>query len=163
MNIFALSRKIKKCAEYHMDKHVVKMILEYIQLLCSAHIILDKTVSIKDYPLYKLTHKNHPCAIWVRESSSNYIWLYKLMTHLCDEYTFRYGKIHESCKKYRLLLHKLPKNIPRSPMTPFALAMPDEYKVADPIQSYRNYYIGSKQHIAKWTKRDVPYWYNLHI
>ena len=37
MNIFILDEDIDKCAEYHVDKHVVKMILESAQLLCTAH------------------------------------------------------------------------------------------------------------------------------
>ena len=31
-----------------------------------------------------------------RESVANYVWLYNLFEKLCDEYTFRYGKIHST-------------------------------------------------------------------
>jgi hypothetical protein len=41
-----------------------------------------------------------------------------------------------------------------------AKAMPEEYKVDDVIQSYRNYYIGAKKGFAFWKGREVPYWYN---
>ena len=37
MNIFFLHFDPKTCAQMHVDKHVVKMILESVQLLCSAH------------------------------------------------------------------------------------------------------------------------------
>lgn len=33
MNIFYLDKDIQKCVEYHCDKHVVKLIIEELQLL----------------------------------------------------------------------------------------------------------------------------------
>lgn len=36
MNLFYLDKNLDKCAEYHVDKHVNKMILEAAQLLCTA-------------------------------------------------------------------------------------------------------------------------------
>ena len=41
MNIFYLDKDTKTCAEMHVDKHVVKMIVEYAQLLSTAHRMLD--------------------------------------------------------------------------------------------------------------------------
>ena len=41
MNIFFLSFDPEECAEFHCDKHVLKMILEYAQLLSTAHRVLD--------------------------------------------------------------------------------------------------------------------------
>jgi hypothetical protein len=158
MNIFVLSKSLKRCARYHADKHLVKMILESAQLLCSAHIVLDNVIMINDVKLYRLTHKNHPCAIWTRASSSNYEWLYKLFCELCKEYTFRYGKIHLTETKLKCALSFVPINAPNGPVTDFALAMPDSCKTADPIESYRNYYKSHKSHLFKWTKRDVPKW-----
>lgn len=159
MNIFYLSNDPRKCAEYHVDKHVVKMILEYAQLLSTTHRILDTNLeSSMDDNLYKATHRNHPSAIWVRQSASNYRWLYTLWLELLDEYTFRYGKQHASG---RLIDHlaNLPKNI--STMAQFTEptpAMPDQYKVAgDSAQSYHNYYNGDKRRMFAWKNRDVPY------
>ena len=37
MNIFHLDKNPIKCAEYHCDKHVVKMILETSQMLSTAY------------------------------------------------------------------------------------------------------------------------------
>ena len=79
MNIFYLSEDPNQAAKYMYNKHVVKMILESAQLLCTAHIISDGESA--DVP-YKATHKNHPSAIWARESVSNYIWLYDHMIAL---------------------------------------------------------------------------------
>jgi len=159
MNIFVLSKNTKKCAMYHADKHVIKMILESALLLCSAHIILDNVIVIEDTELYKLTHKNHPCAIWTRTSSSNYEWLYDLFYELCEEYTHRYGKIHLCEKKLKEVLAFIPKNIPKGPITDFALAMPVECKLDDPVESYRNYYQTNKRHLCKWSKRPIPEWF----
>ena len=69
MNIFVLDLDPRKCAEYHNNRHVVKMVLETSQLLCGVH-----WVGGSEAP-YKLSHRNHPCAIWSRECIENYIWL----------------------------------------------------------------------------------------
>ena len=100
MNIFILDYDVKKCAQYHVDKHVVKMILETSQILCGVHhmSLLEPyrlPTSTLDIP-YKLSHKNHPCSIWSRESLTNYLYLCELGLELCVEYTYRYGKRHKS-------------------------------------------------------------------
>lgn len=159
MNIFILSLVTKLCAKYHCDKHVIKMLLETTQLLCSAHIVLDDINDIDGCRLYKLTHKNHPCAIWTRESSENYAWLYNLFCDLCKEYTYRYNKIHLCEKKLKMVLNFFPDNIKVGTMTPFKLAMPDEYKKDDPVESYREYYIKSKKNICKWKYTETPEWF----
>lgn len=132
------------------------MILETSQLLSSAHHVLLET-DVEG--LYKLTHKNHPCAVWVRESSTNYKWTLELLKSLHEEYTYRYGKKHKSSRLLPLLT-TLPKSIRTFPMTAIALAMPDEFKVSCPVASYRNYYRFGKQHLHKWKDREVPWWIN---
>lgn len=157
MNIFYLDENFKKAAEYHNDKHVVKMILETAQLLCTAHHILDPNKPHTN--LYRLTHKNHPCAIWVRNGINNYRWLYNLFCSLCDEYTFRYGKVHMTDKKLRKILKKAPANIPNVAFTEPLQAMPEEVKSSCSVTAYRNYYNKHKKHLATWTKRQVPEWF----
>lgn len=159
MNIFYLSHDPTDCARQHVDKHVVKMILETAQLLSNAHHMLDGDQVIK--PIYKLTHKNHPSAIWVRSSKSHYKWLWSLLKSLCKEYTFRYEKIHKVEREGLLyILEQPPNNIPNlewlSDPTP---AMPDEYKTDTVIQSYRNYYMGAKKSFASWKNRSQPSWF----
>ena len=177
MNIFYLDRDVSKCAEYHNDKHVVKMIIEYAQLLSTAHRVidgeqyLDKTAngrSIKRWRmedntletvLYKATHINHPSAVWVRQSNNNYNWLMCLFQSLLLEYTHRYGKFHAT-ERLVYFLRKPPQNIPVGYLTQPTPAMPDEYKVpGDSLQSYRNYYVGAKKTMAKWKNRDIPSWW----
>lgn len=177
MNVFALHEDPRTAAVYHCDKHAIKMPLEGFQMLSTAHRVLDGTVwydigkngrRIKRWALdgvvgeilYLASHVNHPCNIWVRESSANYEWLYELTIALCEEYQKRYGKEHLSYIKLNELVKHLPKNIARGPMTPFALAMPDEYKCQDHVESYRAFYIAEKSTIATWDKgTPAPYWF----
>ena len=157
MNIFFLDFDVKKCAEYHCDKHVVKMILETAQLLCSAHHVTGGTAQ------YKLSHKNHPCAIWVRSSLSNYLYLCELGLALGEEYTYRYGKKHKSVEVIEWCLVNRP-NIHDVDFTTPPLAMGDEYKIGnDVIESYRNYYKGAKSGIVSWKNREVPKWYKKEL
>lgn len=165
MNIFYLSNDQRLCAQYHVDKHCVKMILEYAQLLSTAHRVLDEQLDPEiASKIYKLTHKNHPSAIWVRQCASNYRWLYELWLELLDEYTYRYGKQHASGRLIGYLA-QLPKNISTLELfTEPTPAMPDDVKIpGDSIASYRNYYKIKKRHIASWkgkiNGRDVPEWY----
>lgn len=156
MNIFVLDRDVRKCAQYHNDKHVVKMILESAQLLCGVHHMVEENT---DEVPYRLSHKNHPCSIWARENVSNYLWLCELGLELCKEYTHRYEKRHKSQDVIEWCLINLP-NIPEEDFTEPPKAMPEEYKVDDVVQSYRNYYLGDKKYFSKWKKREVPYWFS---
>jgi hypothetical protein len=175
MNIFYLHHDVIKCAEMHNDKHTVKMILEYAQLLSTAHRVLDGDIVIgksktgrkqtryvlpsDDSILYSATHINHPSSVWVRQSDKNYAWLFGLFQALMAEYTHRYGKTHAT-SRLEMHLAKLPKNIPQKSFTEPTPAMPDDVKVpGDSIASYRKYYIQNKPHLASWKKRPVPDWY----
>ena len=168
MNIFILHKNQRKCARWHCDKHVVKMLLETCQLLYTCHWLLGR-VDFSECPLrkdggrgYKKSHWNHPCAKWLRESSSNYKWLTWLGLELLKEYEYRYnGKVH-GCKEHILWLHNnVPEGLTDNGFTNPACAMPDVYKVGDAMSSYRRYYNGDKQAILKWTGRHVPHWVNI--
>ena len=159
MNIFLLDTDTKKCAQYHCDKHVVKMILETAQLLCGVHHMTDQ---VTNQVPYKLSHKNHPCAIWSRESLSNYLYLCDLGLELCKEYTYRYGKRHKSQDVIEWCVTNKP-NICDKEFTEPARAMPNEYKVDSVVESYRNYYIGEKSKIAVWKNREIPEWFKMQL
>ena len=158
MNIFVLSPCPRTAARLHCDKHVVKMILETAQLLYTAHHV----VGTPDLPdgAYKKTHANHPCALWVRESRANYLWLVELGWWLCKEYQVRYGahKTHKTERHILWLKSRVP-HLPNGPATPFRQAMPEAYKHPDPIQAYQTYYREDKlkrRGIVVYTKRDCP-------
>jgi hypothetical protein len=89
---------------------------------------------------------------------SNYLYLCELGLELSKEYTHRYNKHHKSTDVIQWCLNNLP-NIPDIGFTPPALAMPDQYKVDDFVQSYRNYYIGEKKGFATWKNREAPNWF----
>ena len=176
MNIFYLDRHPKTCAEMHLDKHVVKMIIEYAQLMSTAHRVcdgveyFDKTANgrkikrwrlsdAREAQLMKASHINHPSAIWLRHSKENYVWLYQMWVYLLQEYTFRYGKIH-ACARLIDALAEIPHALQEKSFTEPTPAMPDECKVlGNSIASYRNYYIKNKTHLAKWKNRPMPEWY----
>jgi hypothetical protein len=173
MNIFYLHTDPVIAAQAMTDKHVVKMILESAQLLSTAHRYLDGTEFIQlsksgarlrkwnhpdphlDATLYKSTHLNHPSGIWCRESVHNYNWLYDHFVALSEEYTVRYKKIHSTDSLLRSILKNPPSNIPQVPATPMRVAITDTQWHVDgnPIQSYRNYYVGEKLNTEKDTER----------
>jgi hypothetical protein len=172
MNLFILSLIQKEIAQYMMDKHVSKILLEAVQMLCSAKRLLDPedTVCINNN-IYKLAHKNHPVTIWCRKSKANFLWVLELIEEIHKEWRFRYGHPETKFHKSYLVSLILKENIPdddkfeEKGLTPFALAMPLQYKTDDPVVSYRNYYMSEeKQKIASWNrKREKPEWYKRII
>jgi hypothetical protein len=176
VNIFILDKDPKQCAEWHVDKHVVKMIIEYAQLMSTAHRMLDgeqygdktangrnikrwKLADRRENILYKASHINHPDAQWARQTSGNYMYLWKLFSALCDEYTYRYGKVHETDRKLRGVLICPPLNIKEGEMIEPPQCMPDYCKHSDVITAYKNYYIQEKKSFANWKKRNIPSWF----
>lgn len=182
MNIFYLDKDVSRCAEMHNDKHCIKMILEYAQLLSTAHRVIDGVPTLerspttgrqrtryilsddRDVVLYSATHINHPSAIWVRQSLDNYFWLFDLWIELMKEYTYRYGKNHK-CEFLIDTLSFAPDNISSGLFTEPTPAMPDDVKVSgNSLASYRNYYIQNKTHLASWSgkvnSRPIPEWYS---
>jgi len=152
MNMFVLDSDLEKCASYYVNKHQ-KIILEIAQMLCAAHHMTGN----RSVP-YRLTHKNHPCSVWVRESLANYYWAVDLATALNTEFRWRMDK-DKNHKSFDVII-SLPKpRIMNRGMTPFVQAMPDKYKSDDPIEAYRNYYRNDKQHLADWGKRSIPEWW----
>lgn len=154
MNIFVLDADYRKAAKAMCDKHVPKMVLETAQLLSTANIVFGRPAP------YKLTHKNHPCAVWTREARENYQWLWLYGCALADEYTYRFGKVHKS--------EAVIESLRQSPVpaaedfggTPFAQCMPDQYRGPDPVEAYRRFYKAEKAYFAKWERgRRAPDWW----
>jgi len=157
MNIFYLDTDARRAAQMHCDKHVVKMVVEYAQMLSTAHRVLDGDTAPD--ACYKIAHKNHPCTIWTRASKANYAWLYSLFVNTAWEYRYRYIREHATWKKLGEVLRKVPQNIPDGPLTEVPQAMPDHCKMNNAVDAYRNYYILEKAGFAKWSSRSVPDWF----
>ena len=203
MNVFVLDQNPLQAAQWHCDRHVLKMILEYGQMLSTAHRLLDgqraeftkpdgkkqvlhlmpgevatlvtKTIAgdprqplrlraspyayvINQKVIYGVTHVNHPCSIWARETDANYHWLFMLFEGLSREYNVRYGKMHATAR-LRDRLQVAPRHITRGQQTPFVQAMPEEYKHDDVVEAYHRFYVGAKARFARWTNRPVPKWF----
>lgn len=153
MNIFVLDRDINTCARYHADQHVIKMILESAQMLCT--VLSQHGVETP----YRPTHAKHPCTVWAGHSLSNWLWLRALTLALNEEYRYRYAK--KTDHKSAVVVRELPlPPIEDIGLTEFAQTMPDEYKApGDPVRAYRAFYRGEKAHFAKWTRREPPGWF----
>jgi hypothetical protein len=145
MNIFILHEHPGPAAQMQADKHVVKMVLESAQMLCTAHRVMTPKI---EYPhQYRKTHENHPCNKWIRESAANYMWLLDHFISLTTEYKYRYHKSHLCSQKFLYdtdWIFMPPTNVPDIGLTPFAQAMPDEYKNDDAVKAYRDYYFQEK-------------------
>ena len=180
MNIFVLDKDPKTAAQMMCDKHVVKMIVESCQLLSTAHHVRDgqeiirvskngrkfKTFEKPNSTLLRCTMVNHPCTIWTRECAANYKWLWTHTKELLNQYTIRYGKDHT----YTDLVEDHLKTVPLQLVltettwcTPFAQAMPDQYRDTDAVHAYRQYYIHEKSRFAKWKMNNTPDWYSQGV
>jgi len=152
VNIFVLDIDIEKCARYHCDQHVVKMILESAQIACTA-------LNLKGFTTpYRSTHVKHPCVQWAGASFANLQWLKKLARALNREYRYRY-RTSEDHLSLAVIDRIEPMEFASTGLTDFPQAMPEEYRVpGDPVQAYRNFYVGEKLRFARWTRRRRPAW-----
>ena len=168
MMLFLLSLDVQECARWHCDKHVVKMILEIVQMLYTTWHVnnpndprLDTAPMCKNTgkPGYRKAHPNHPMTKWMRESKANYKFAVRLAAALALEFKFRYKKYH-GCTDHVLWMGNNTPNFTKKEKTPVPQCMPDQYKVkGDSVQAYRNYYIGDKVSFATWKYRGLPRWW----
>lgn len=181
MNLFYLDDDLDKCAEYHIDKHVGKMQLEATQILSTTLWVdkllgfvprklttdelkeisyaksLEPSIELRTFTRYLPTHINHPCSIWARSSLEHHYWIVCYVTALDSESQWRGNKPHASCKEALTLPD--PVVLPNMGWQKPALAMPDQYKTDDVVESYRAYYLNDKADIASWKKRGQPSWW----
>lgn len=184
MNIFYLSEDLEECAEFHIDRHCTKMILESAQLLCMAlwadklfgyvpraltpeeYAVLKEVMRAEPADMdqrtfvpYKAGHHNHPCSIWLRSSVEHFYYLHNLANELQREAWYRGYKTHKSIGVINSL--PLPKHTPDNGFVPPFPAMPEELKSGDTLQDYRLFYMLDKAAIpATWKYRDKPFWWN---
>lgn len=154
MNIFYTNEDPALAALDHCFIHQNKMIIEYAQLLSSAHHILDGDQAIGG--IYKATHRNHPSCIWTRSGQYQYEWVLDCAMTLCELYTQRTGKIHKTQETLERL-RELPQNLPLTDWYDPPVAAPDEFKAVavfkGAVIAYREY---MKSKFEEWKQRDKP-------
>ena len=167
MNIFVVEENPVDAARALCDKHVVKMVLESVQLLSTV-----AQARGHEGP-YKATHAKHPCTLWTGRHPANWAWLVRHASALSAEYTDRYGKLHK-CDPLIQQLEERSSTIWSDTRfsndsfwkehTPFEQCMPDAYKRPSAVEAYRAYYIGDKAAIARWKDEATqPIWFALGL
>lgn len=173
MNIFLTSLCPVECARDLDTRRLSKMILETCQLLSTAkYYRLNDWDFFNDNPAYKPTHKNHPCAIWVRESVNNYCWLMELLHSYAKEYYNRKGKEHKSyidqvrsdnlkVKNYNVLWKDLVDNLPNCAKSKDKGL---DYTHLPIVQAYREYlkyqWFNMDKYKPTWLGDYMPSWIN---
>ena len=160
MNIFYVYEDPADAAICLPDKLVVKMPLESAQMLCTAHRVHNGDDWCDFNGIYKTAHLNHPCTIWAKETTKNYMWLYYHFYALSKEYEARYGRQHLSFIKLNEVLSNPPTGVTEGELTTMPQAMPIQYKNTDPVKAYRDYVVNEKTY-AKWNKlpdRQPTWW-----
>lgn len=154
MNIFILSYDHQENAKFYNDRHVVKIIVEAAQLLSNAFRLNNVDRG------YKMTHIHHPLTKWVCESKSNFLFVKDIVLALNDEWKFRYNHIRDHKSAAMVKTFPAPYFLSNTSITPYCKCVAPELKGLDTINAYRAYYYFHKSHLAKWTKRRKPFWYN---
>ena len=146
MNIFYLDKDPQIAAQMACDRHVLSGIREMTIML-----------SYVGAPPRK-GYYHHKCSKWIRESVENYMWAAFHAFYLCYEYTYRYGRVHKNLDIIQDHMSNDYLIMEKGKSTPIPLAMPEDCRLDDPVQSYRNYYLKYKQHLLTYTRREIPEW-----
>lgn len=158
MNLFFLDNDINLSAQYHVDRHVYKMPIEVMQ--CMAFCFEDGKSPYK----HCKPHKNHPTAVWIRESAENYDYALEYVDALIEEHHFRMGHKHMDREDaYAFYFNNKPLSLPSLGITKQPRCF-GEYKgiiaeTDDIVVDYRQYYIKAKQHLKKYKNREIPEWF----
>jgi hypothetical protein len=157
MNIFYINEDPIIAAKELADDHIRKMQIESAQMCCTAHWETGTEAP------YKRAHWNHPSTKWVRESIQHYNWLVEHGLEICNEFTKRYGKLHKTQSVLEWLKQNKP-NISDNGFTPPPQCMPEEFRMKNTIEAYKNFYINDKIKIKKLTYNKLnnkPEWISI--
>lgn len=165
MNIFITDTNPNVAATHLDDTRLNKMILETAQILSTNNHLLNLS-----YKPYKLTHQNHPCTVWARQSAANTLWLIDYLYALCTEYKNRFNKEHKTSQHilpfYQALQAADPSVFPKTGLLPFANCALDAHKPLDVVLAYQTtmcfkwHFDSIHKYIKlKWTNRNVPDFY----
>jgi len=158
MNIFAIEGNADtgeidwiKSAESQDNLRVVKMILESCQILST---VLNEQGL--DAP-YRSFNPKHPSCMWAAESAANFM---SLVVH-CDAMIAEYGRRFNKTHKCSEVLHRIVilfdgERFPTQRPTPLRLAMPEKFRSANPVVSYRKFYASKPR--LRYPADKVPNW-----
>jgi len=170
MQIFLLNLNPRKAAQALCDKHCVKMPTETAQILSTVWKLSNPILYQQFYMngmLYRpVRNYKHPVISWVMQSRQNYWYCVWLLAELCQEYTFRYKKVHSCSRFIDIYADKMPDpslpDVGFVPMTKKFQAIPEDLKREDAVEAYRAYYLQDKKRFAVWNKgRNPPKWWKV--
>jgi len=154
MNVFRLHENPETSAKHHCDEHVVKLILEAGQLLCTALRLNGRD----DDFLYGKGWQHHKLTKWIASGDENFAYVHDLARYLAQEKEYRYGGSHKTWDEVLSRVDRKPDCIPEG-SDPQPLSVADDCMFDDEVLSYRVYYI-TKKDFASWDNgRDPPEWY----
>lgn len=160
LNFFFLDRNVSKCAEFHGDKHLNKMQLEYAQIASGVvHMLAEQHSLMVPEGTYKPTHVGHPVVLWAAQSRAHVMWVIDLGIALAAEKTKRaavrktlggkpWKETHKSTPVLEMLNEKMYDKqyfANGDAWTDPPACMPDCVKQKENVvESYRMYYAGPK-------------------
>lgn len=164
MNIFLCDPDVNKCAQALDNLRLNKMLIETGQLLSTAYrrLIPDRDA----YPesLYKSTHENHPCSVWVRESLDNYLWLLTYFNALHEEYYYRKRSNHMTWVKLNKVLKDPVEGMEFKPIQELKVSFDCSSVFDDKISIYDKYRTCLRNKwkhdssTPSWGSRQPPEW-----
>ena len=158
MNIFAIESAGDggidwvKSAQSLDNLRVVKMILESCQILST---VLNEQGLVAPY---KSFNPKHPSCLWAAETSANFRALVVHCDAMLKEYTERFRKTHKCDAVLDQIVDLYDRdNFNCHYPTPLKMAMPDYFKRADVVESYRRYYANKNN--MRYPENKVPDWF----
>lgn len=159
MNIFLLEQDKngnidwRKSAESLDNMRIVKMILESMQMLSTVYQQYQKVDG-----LYRPTHINHPCTKWVGESLENFSLTIEHAIYMNETFKKRFDKSHRSIELLKLFDKRNYRHFfSNKKFTIPPLAMPDEFRGDNVVESYQNYFVSKD--LIKYNREDIPKWF----
>ena len=167
MQIFFIDTNPVAAARALCDTHVVKMPVEALQLLATAHHRLGWPPPLKvDGTPYKPIKQGKELADWVCEADGNRRWLVNHALACCMVYAERYGKTHGAQAEIGKMRRRYMDR-PAGEPTPFprrwSTGAPVEVldAIGDTVEAYREYYrwkVASKPGRFRWVRGECPGW-----
>lgn len=160
MNLFILDLMPQTAAQYYCDRHVVKIILEAVEMMGYAY---DPGKFILPWVKHSSPHYSHSMSKWVRGSIQNFDWAFQHTVALCQEFAYRYDHEHS----YLAHVNWIGSNLPVENLSTYGrLDWPrcfGEWRETigdsgDIVYDYRRYYMVAKR-FATWKKRPIPEWF----